>query len=305
MPLKPYKKMLEKYLGLIKANFNTYEIINQKQDKKAIKQYYLTNHLSYLIFHNKQGFMHLGITRNGRYKVEDLLEPLKIINSYIQKMKAKRVLELGSGNGSNSAYLAQLNPKTVFYAIDLVKRPLTKFIKIPNFIQKLDNYHNLEKYKNESIDLVFAIETICHSTKKDVVLREVHKKLKEGGLFIIFDGYSNRSENKLTENETLAKKLTEKSLAVENFEPVQKFEATIKRSRLSLVKKEDLSQFVLPTLERFENLAILFYKSHILTKILKGALPPKLVYNSIAGLLLPTIIKNNIACYYLHILKKN
>lgn len=241
----------------------------------------------------------------GSYKQSDLLEPLNIINSYIRKVNAKTVLELGAGNGSNSAYLAQANPTIKFMSLDLSKKPLNKFNSITNFEQQLGDYHDLNVYKDESIDLIFAIETICHSQRKDKVLGEAYRKLKKGGFLIIFDGYINKEQVKLTEDEKLAKELVEKTMAVDSFDNVKDFEKIISGSNFALLEKEDLTQYVLPSMRRFEKLALRFYKYPLLTMFFKTILPEDLSKNSIAGLLMPMLMEQGIGCYYLHVLKKN
>lgn len=70
---------LSEYLRLVNSSFQTDKLIKEKQKSDEIRNYYLTNHLAYFIFHNRKGFMHMGISRNGVYKEEDLLEPLKIL----------------------------------------------------------------------------------------------------------------------------------------------------------------------------------------------------------------------------------
>lgn len=181
-----HQDKLSDYLNLIKANFDVNSIIKKKQKSKDVKSYYLSNHLAYLLFHNWSGFMHMGISKNGKYRKEDLLVPLNIINSYINQVNSKRVLELGAGNGSNSAYLARKNKDVQFIAIDLSKDAPKRHRAIKNFKQELGDYHNLSKLEDETLDVVFAIEALCHSSNKIIVLQEVYRKLKSGGGFCHF-----------------------------------------------------------------------------------------------------------------------
>lgn len=294
---------LKKYLKIIESNFNINRLINEEQQNKQIRDYYLTNHLAYLVFHNRKGFMHMGISRDDKYSDDDLLGQLKIIQKYIEEIKARQVLELGAGNGSNSRHLAKNNPDINFIGIDLSKKPSDK--NISNYRQELGDFHNLNKYNNESFDLTFIIEVLCHSTRKDIVLNEVYKKLKRKGLFIIFDGYANRPLNQFAGEEILAKRLTEKTMAVESFDFIGDFEKVIRKSNFSIIAKKDLSQEIMPSLKRFERLALIFYKLPLVTNLVKFLLPKDLVKNSVAGLLMPTLIKKKMVCYCMHVLKKN
>lgn len=295
---------LRRYLKLIETKFNTTQIISEKQNTSKIRNYYLTNHFSYLIFHNWMGFMHMGISRNGVFKKEDLLEPLNIVDTYIKKLDAKNVLELGAGNGSNGAHLAQRNPKVDFFGLDLSKKMLKKHQNIKNYKQDLGDYHNLSKYTDNNFEVAFIIEALCHSNNKRLVLNKVYRKLKRGGIFIIIDGYARKSYDKMTDDEKLAQQLTEKSMAVDKFEIIDEFRTMIKKSKFKLLKEEDLTNVVLPTMRRFEKLAKAFYKFSSFTNLLKVVLPEGLVKNSIAGILMPALLERGIGCYYLHILEK-
>lgn len=294
---------LKKYLKIIESNFNIKRLIGEEQQNKQIRDYYLINHFAYLVFHNRKGFMHMGLSKNNKYSDDDLLGQLKIIQKYIEQINAQRVLELGAGNGSNSLYLAKNNQGVNFIGIDLSKEPSNK--KVPNYKQDLGDFHNLNEYTNESFDLVFVIEALCHSRRKAIVLNEVYKKLRKKGLFIIFDGYVNKPLNQLTDDEILAKELTEKTMAVDSFHFIDDFEKVVKKSNFSILTKKDLSQEIIPSLKRFEKLALLFYKLPLVTNLIKFLLPRDVVKNSVAGLLMPTLVQKKVVCYYMHVLKKN
>ncbi len=296
------KNDLNTYLSVIGSSFDIGKIINEKQEREEILSYYLVNHFAYLFFHNRKGFMHMGISKGNRYYPEDLLTHLVIIQEYIKSLKANKVLEIGCGNGSNSIYLARNNPSVSFEGIDLSKKPMPQ--KIRNYSQRFGDYHHLEDYKNDSYDLIFVIEALCHSNRKDIVLKEVRKKLRKGGVFIIFDGYVRKPIDQLSDQETIAKKLTEKTMAVDSFEYIEAFNKTIQESGLKLIKKNDYSQQIMPTLKRFERQALIFFSHKIVTKTIKVFLPSNLVKNSIAGLLMPILIEKGVACYYLHVLQK-
>lgn len=298
-----HSNILRKYLEIIQSTFNVPQIITERQEEREIKDYYLTNHFGYLLFHNKDGFMHMGISNTERYQKDDLLTHLKIIQSYIEKVKAKQVLELGAGNGSNSLYLAKHNSNVQFSGLDLSKKALKK--QPYNYKQILGDYHDLHEYNDNSMDLVFIIEALCHSNRKETVLKEVYKKLRKGGLFIIFDGYTCKNTEKLSKDELIAKKLTEKTMAVDSFDTIKDFEDMVKKSNFTLLERKDFSQQIMPSLRRFEKLALIFYKYPLLARIIKAIFPYGLTKNSIAGLLMPTLIQERIACYYLHVLQKS
>jgi hypothetical protein len=145
---------------------------------------------------------------------------------------------------------------------------------------------------------------LCHSSDVKQVFNEVFKKLKNNGLFIIFDGYRNKIVTEYSKDELLAMQLVEKTMSVNEFTNIKTFEEIIKKSQFEIICKADLSPNIMPTLKRFEKEALLFYRYRLLKNIMKILIPEIILKNSIAGLLMPEVINQRLACYYLHILKK-
>lgn len=292
---------LNQKINTITKVFEIDKIISKTQNSYQIQKYYQISHLAYLLFHNPKGYMHMGISQNNKLRDQDILTHLKIIKDLIDETSAKNVLELGSGNGANSVYLAKKNPAISFMGIDLSKKIRTN---LKNYSQYQGDYHSLKNYKDNTFDLVFAIETICHSNNKSIIFSEVNKKLKTNGLFVIFDAYLKKPISKLTKDELLAKKLTEKSMAVDNFEELNDFEKEISNSKFIISKSHNYSKNILPSLYRLEKLSKAYFKIPQLAKIINKIIPEEISQNAIAAYLMPTLIETEIACYYLHVLRR-
>ena len=102
---------LELYLTQISRIFDVPRIINEPQGTPEIINYYHKNaFLIYRLFHNWGGFIHCGISYDGRHKKEDLKEQAKIVERYIHDRNAKNVLELAYGMGANSAISCKTEP---------------------------------------------------------------------------------------------------------------------------------------------------------------------------------------------------
>lgn len=294
---------LEEKVTDIQARFDINYLLQEVEDSSVIKKYYQTNKLTYRLFHNWTGFLHMGISEDNVYKKSDLLAQAQEIDQYIKSQKAQNVLELGSGRGANSFYLAKNNPETTFHTIDLSTTPLPRYHH-PHITFHLADYHDLSIFEDNSFDIVFAIETVCHSEHKNIVLHEIYKKLKPGGLVIIYDGYLNREKSLLTPKQRIATVLIEKGMALNQSETLKSFQKSIKKSRFTIQEEENLSINVLPTMHRFERKAYKFFHYTLLRKILTKLLPETVIRNSFAGYLMPSSIKEGIYVYIKHILRK-
>jgi len=251
----------------------------------------------------------MGISRDMKYDHEDVLEQPKIVAKYIRRLNAHNVLDLGVGKGSSSTYLARLFSNIRFDGIDLpnslldVAKRAAK--KVPNFYPMEGNYHDLSRYDRAQFDVVFAIESLCHSTKKEKVFNEIWRVLRKDGTFIIIDGYLGKPEKSLNDNERLAKKLTEKGMMVEDFEYYGDIKEKIEQLGFKIIEEEDVTRLIIPTLKRFESLARKTLFNHPrLGRVIVKLLPDEFTANAISGYLMPVIVELSLAKYTILVVKK-
>lgn len=291
---------LGKIIAIIGQVLDIDKIVSLPVNTSYTKKYYRINQISYALFHNSMDRFHMGISRDGVYKDDDLLNIPRSIASYITHATPKKILELGTGHGANSIYLAERSPDTTFYGIDVSDDQLAiakkKALRVQNYIPQSGDYHDLSRFEDGSMDIVFVVEALCYSTNKEVVLAEVSRVLKDGGLFIIFDGYRHTQRKTLTKTEMIACSLIEKGMALERFEEYDSF---IEKARVhfEMYTEGDLSKFVLPTMYRFEKLAKRFFKRPVIAKVIALVLPNEFIYNAVSGYLMPEATKLGLFCY--------
>jgi len=293
---------LELYLREIGATFNITKIVDEPQDVQHIVNYYRTMRLPLLLVYDRAGFYHYGISYDGKYKADDLKESPRLVEKYIHDIDAKNVLELAYGRGTNTAFLARRNPHIAFEAVDISNKPLRGYAALPNAHFQLCDFHDLRGLRDNSYDLAFVIEALSCSTNKLQVLREVKKKLKRGGLFIVIDGYQRDRINPLTPSEQIVWGLIEKSLSVEKIERVSNVENYM-RSEYSIVASKDFSPYVIPSMMRFVFAARFYFSHPVFARTVNAFLPFDMVKNAIFVLLLPIAMQRKIACHYMHVLK--
>jgi sterol 24-C-methyltransferase len=299
---------LTEKLSKIKNVFRLEPLISLEASKEYIAKYYKTNRFAYSLFHTFSDRMYMGISRDGVYKASDLLEAARLVERHITELKAKNILELATGRGATSFYLAKRFPDVQFEGVDLspgqLDFALKKARKVKNYRPVSGDFHTLAAFSEASFDILFVIEALCYSQEKEKVLREADRVLRPGGVFIIFDGYSKREISTLSDEELLAKKIVEKGMAVPSFEPYKNFMATVSRSGFHVVSDEDASRFILPTCKRFERLARKVFISKMFAKAIVKLFPSEFTYNIAAALLMPDAISRNIFCYHISVLKK-
>lgn len=300
------KSELTEKLECVRKVFNINQVLDLKINNEYIQKYYWVNKIPYSLFHTKTDLIYMGVSRDGIYKEDDLLEAARTVEKYLKKSGGSNVLELATGRGANSFHLAQKFPIVIFCGVDISKGQLgyafKKAEKVNNYYPGFGDYHDLSRFKNETFDIVFVVEALCYSTDKNRVLAEVYRVLKKGGVFIVFDGYSSKKQ--LTDDEKIALKLAEKGMALEKFESYESFIGKAKKERFKIDFEENVSQFVLPTMERFEKKAASFFNRPKTAMLLSRILPKEFIYNTISGYLSTTLMSENICSYMITVLKK-
>lgn len=295
------RKSLENKLTKLSKIFDFNEVLAVEPDLGRISDYYRINKIPYSLFHSNKDLFHMGISRDHKYKEEDLFEQVKFVGKYINKLGARRVLELAAGGGTNSLYLAMNFPEAQFTGLDLpnvhtdLAKRKTKLVD--NFKVVEGNFHDLSVFDEGRFDLVFIIEALCYSQRKIEVFRQVKRILKPGGLFIVFDAYHRYKSETLDNNVLLAGNLVAKGMMIEKFEYYGDLKFYAESSGFKLIFEEDVTEFVLPTAERFEKLVKLLLKVPYLLKFLCTVLPSEFTNNVISGYLMPDSIRLNIALY--------
>ena len=278
-------------------------IINEPQEYPQIINYCKKTKTQFRLY-NWEGYVHFGISYDGKHKRSDLKEQARIVEKYLHEIDAKSVLELAYGMGANTAFLARRNPNVAFDGVDLSHKPLKRYAKIPNAHFQQGDYHDLSAFEDNAYDIAFVVEALCYSTNKSQVLREVKRKLKRDGLFIVIDGYQKDRAAPPSPSEDIALKLVAKGFAVDKFECIKDVESYM-QEEYSIVAAQDITQNVLPSLVNAERMSGDYFAHPMFARIVNEILPYEAIKNIMVPYLVPTCLRRQIGCYYIHVLKND
>ena len=271
---------LAKKIEKIESLFDMSKLINTEANSvKKIQKYYRMNDFAYRKFHSDRGFMHFRVTKGKKLEDDDILYQPNVISEYIHS--GDKVLELGSGQGANIEYLANKHPDASFIGIDLYPK-LSKSAPKNIKVYKQD-YSSLPFIEDESIDVIYGIETIVHCTDKPKVFKEISRMLKKGGTLILYDYTLTKELEKLEPYEQTSVKIISKGGACAIIESFDSWNKYIKATGFAEIKTSDLHTEILPDLKRLELKANKFLGNDKKAKRFMRFIPKTFANNLIVG----------------------
>lgn len=306
--MESYKiKLLKDLIWLrSKINFDFIYDKNTFSNEDVIRYYKKTKYLLYRLAGSKNGEMHIDISEDGVHKKGVKYQEYheKKISEIIQNNpNIKNVLELGCGQGANMAYLAKRHPKVKFQGIDLFPS-LDKKNKKLNISLIQGDYHDLSMIEDNSIDMVYALETLCYSQNKNQIFKEVNRILKPNGLFIIYDAYLNKKRSELSEIERIAAKMIENGYFLNEFEYIGNINNYIQNNNFTILKEENMKNKVINHLKYYQLRIKKYFKFGPLFTLFCKIIPKEVLGNIVPVYFMANTIEMNLTVYMYHLLIK-
>jgi len=197
--------------------------------------------------------VHYGIWDNGtRNFQESLLNTNKVLANFANVVTGERVLDAGCGVGGSSFYLAKecnvvvegitLSEKQYEYA-----KKAKDSLGIDNQVTfSIQDYTNTN-FKDESFDLIWAIESVTSAPDKGRFAKEAMRLLVPGGKLIIADYFKADNDVQDTGN-LLEKWRTLWSMA--RFLTLDEYCSAFSKEGFKLNSQKDVTENIKPTAKR-------------------------------------------------------
>ena len=264
---------MSKFLNLDKF------VKGEKNALSQIRSYYRINDWAYRHYHSENGFMHFRISPNGCFTDEDIYYQPDCVSKFIKPNDV--VVELGFGQGANLLYLARCHPDARFFGVDIQK---LKVKDIPqNVTTYQQDYSSLSQFEDNSVDVMYAFETIVHNSDKEKIYREVCRVLKPGGVIVVFDYALKKKFDNYDRTIQTVIALLSKCGASAMIESLEVLNGHYINSGLTIEESIDLTRETLPDLKRLERKAAKILERPMLARLLFWLLPNQFVANIIIG----------------------
>lgn len=274
-------------MDVIGRYFDLDALASSGTGNREIAKYYRTSDFYYNLIHSKGGHnIHMGLSQDGQFHKEDFLCQAQYISGQFTQ-ETRRVLEVGAGKAANTKYLAELFPEVEFTALDLPDRNFLS-TKVPANVTLMEgDYNDLSRFEEASFDLVFGVETICHSADKERTYREISRVLKPGGKLIVFDVYEPLHKAEMSEFEQNVNKITLAAMCVTDRDLyIGDTVRYLQRNGFSEVETADLTAQIRPSLARLDLLSGKWFRHPKIARFMRLFIRKEAEQNSIAGWLM-------------------
>ncbi len=149
-------------------------------------------------------------------------------------------------------------------------------------------------FEDNSFDVVFGVESICHAKDKADFLKEAYRILKPGGRIVVIDGFLRRNPNGPAEERVYSEFL--KGLALDNLAHIDLFKQDAERVGFKDVETLDKTKNVMRSSEEMYELMKRWQWLHSLLSMVH-LVPQLLVDNLRAGIVQRDFIFNGPGMY--------
>ena len=184
-----------------------------KFSNEKIIEYYDVGEQSYRdIWHLDSALsMHYGFWEKGVSNLKQaLIKEIEVLANVVQINSEDKVLDAGCGVGGSSIYLAERIGCEVI-GITLSEHQVNKATQSAKY-RNLDSLVSFQKmdfhqtsFKENSFDVIWFLESFCHSDDFEILVKEVFRLLKPNGRLMIADGFSSNSHFSKNEKQTMDK----------------------------------------------------------------------------------------------------
>lgn len=220
-----------------------------------IERYYDLSEVHYQLFWNleESRSLHYGYwDKNTKNFHEALLNINTILSSLAGIKKDDKVLDAGCGVGGSSLWLGS-NIGCSAIGISLSQKQVNNANQTCRSLG-LDSKVRFEKkdftntgYADNSFDVVWAIESVCHANDKSEFIKEAYRILKKGGRLIMADFF--KKEN-LAGNDAAIIHKWATGWAVPDFSTIKDFDSKLKEEGFKELQIQDATEAIRPSAKR-------------------------------------------------------
>lgn len=195
--------------------------------------------------------MHFGFWEKNTDSQTEALENMDRVLAKMAKVKSgDKILDAGCGVGGSAIWLAKnFNVEVIGITLSSLQcRKANIFAKEKGVSDRVKFYirdFTNTGFNKESFDIVWSIESVCHTLDKKDFIKEAKRVLKSGGRLIIADGFIKKE--KLNKLDKFLLNNWMKGMAVPNLAKISDFQKYLKEVGFKNIEFTDITKNILPS----------------------------------------------------------
>ncbi|MBX7140143.1 MAG: methyltransferase domain-containing protein [Chitinophagales bacterium] len=223
---------------------------------QQIIDYYEKSYDDYqIVWHvNSRMSMHYGYWDETTHSLKDALINMNRRLAAVAGIRSHHhVLDAGCGVGGSSVYLAkETGCRVTGITLSQVQVAKAKENAAKHSVSDQTDFRVVNftatPFDDQSFDVVWCIESVCHANDKAAFLREAFRILKKGGTLIVADFFRTEKDPALDTHHWMDR--WAKTWAIPAFEKLSGFESKAIQSGFSTVDNMDITKPIFPTAKR-------------------------------------------------------
>ncbi len=233
---------------------------------EAIKKYYTSTHFEYSVLWNwklkTMPALHFGYyDEKARVHKDAVVRANEVLAEFGGIQKGARVVDAGCGLGQSSLWLNQhynanvtgitLVPKQV----ETIQKFIAKHdIKNVNFM--VADYLKMP-FEDNSVDIVWAVEALCHAQDKSLFYKEAFRVLKPGGKVLIAENL-RLARPMDAEKEALLKEIFH-AWAIPDIDTAAEHQSHAEKAGFKLFKNRDVTANMMISYKNLKKMCSKYY----------------------------------------------
>ena len=250
-------------------------------DKEAVKKYYSDTQFEYKLIWNWMSkatpALHFGYyDAKATNHQQAIVRANEVLAEFGGIKYGARIVDAGCGLGQSSEWLAQ-NLKAVVTGISIVPKQVNAINKrlqnkpVANVDFRVADYLNMP-FENDTIDIVWAFESVCHAADKSLFYKEAYRVLKPGGKIVMAE-YIRTGRPMKAEQENLLQEIF-KAWAIPDLDTIEEHQEHAFASGFTSFNNCDITSHVMKsysnlreTCRRYASFSKLLFNAGIISSV--------------------------------------
>jgi cyclopropane fatty-acyl-phospholipid synthase-like methyltransferase len=254
---------------------NVPRVMTSSEVQEKVNEYYDECQVDYSMMWGTDDHlsMHYGYHDDEHRSLEDAVVNLtRVIADRAGISEDDRVLDAGCGVGGSAVWLAQERGARVDGVnINEMQVEKARHGAAERGVEDVE-FHVADytdvPFDDDTFDVVWAVESVCHTDDEHAFLQEVKRVLRDDGVLVVADGFLGKPRDEMTDDENEGVDAMLEGMAAPSLATVDEFREALENEGFYDIEFEDKYESVYPSARRMYLLTLVTYPIAKLLRVL-------------------------------------